>query len=79
MRKSLQDSNFSRAIVLGSEIGFLISLPLISFLLLGIFLDKKFNTFPLFLISSVILSLIVTIFNIYHLILPFLEKRPKIK
>lgn len=54
--------------------GLLIALPLIVFLLLGVFLDKKFNTSPIFLISLVFFSIIVTIVDVRRLVLPFIEK-----
>jgi len=63
------------AIGLGSQLGLAIVLPLILCLFLGIFLDKKFNTAPIFLITLVIFSIIVTILDVYYLILPFIEKR----
>jgi len=64
---------------LGLELGFLIALPLVIFLLLALFLDKKLQTFPVFLISGIIIGLIVSFFNIYYLVFPFLEKRSKKK
>jgi len=62
---------------LGLELGFLVALPLVVFLVLGVFLDKKFETFPIFLISGIIIGLILTFVDIRYLILPFLEKRSK--
>jgi len=75
----LMGSKFLYALSLGLELGFLISLPLVFFLILGIFLDKKFQTFPIFLISSIMLGLAATVVNIYYLVLPFLEKRSQKK
>ncbi len=75
----LTGSNFFYAVSLGLELGFLIALPLVFFLALGLFLDKKLKTLPIFLISSIILGLAATVINVYYLILPFLEKRSKNK
>jgi len=75
--KERDKSKFFYALSLGLELGFLIAIPLVIFLLLGVFLDKKFNTFPIFLISFIIIGLIVTFLDVYYLILPFLEKRSK--
>ncbi|MFA5742927.1 MAG: AtpZ/AtpI family protein [Candidatus Paceibacterota bacterium] len=69
-----QKKDFLYAVGLGTQMGLLVVLPMIAFLLLGIFLDKKFNTSPLFLISLVIFSIIVTIVDVRCLILPFIEK-----
>jgi len=63
------------AISLGLELGFIIVIPLILFLLLGVFLDKKSGTFPLFIIVFVFLGLISTVFEVRYLVLPFLEKK----
>jgi F0F1-type ATP synthase assembly protein I len=69
-----QNKNFLYALGLGTQMGLLVVLPMIAFLVLGVFLDKKFNTAPLFLISLVIFSIIVTIVDVRYLILPFIEK-----
>ncbi|MFA5249558.1 MAG: AtpZ/AtpI family protein [Candidatus Paceibacterota bacterium] len=69
-----QKKSFLYALGLGTQMGLLVALPLIVFLFLGIFLDKKFDTAPLFLISLVIFSIVVTIFDVRCLILPFIEK-----
>jgi len=63
------------ALTLGLEMGFLIVLPLVGFLLLGLFLDRKFQTAPIFLISFIVLSFGATFLEIRYLVLPFLEKR----
>ncbi len=67
-------SNFARTLVLGSELGFLIALPLIGCLLFGVFLDKKLNSFPVFILIAVLLGIALTIVSLYKLIIPFLEK-----
>ena len=68
-------ANFFYAISLGLELGFLIVLPLVVFLLLGLFIDRKFNTFPIFLILFIIGGMVATIFEVKVLVLPFLEKK----
>ena len=45
---------------LAFELGFIIALPLITFLLLGKYLDGRFNTNPFFKIAAVVLALTVT-------------------
>lgn len=74
-----KNNQFFRALSLGLGLGFLIVAPLVGFLLSGLFLDGKFNTTPIFLISLVILSLIVSFVEVRLLILPFLEKRSQTK
>jgi len=61
--------------VLGSELGFLIAFPLIICILLGIYLDKKLNTFPWILLGMVLMGIVLTVVNVYKVVIPFLEKR----
>jgi F0F1-type ATP synthase assembly protein I len=65
------------AISLGAQLGFVIAAPLVIFLLLGIYLDRKLGTMPLFIIIALLLNLVATFFEVKNLILPFLEKRSK--
>jgi len=67
------------ALSLGTQLGFLIALPLISFLILGLFLDKKFNTFPFFLILGIIFGIMNVFIETYYFLLPFLEKKVRKK
>lgn len=70
----MQKNKFYYAILLGTELGFLISLPLVSFLLLGFFLDKKLKTAPNFLIAGTVLGIIMSIIDFYYFLLPLLKK-----
>ena len=70
---------FFYAVSLGAELGFLIAVPLIIFLLLGLYLDRKLGTMPLFIIIALLLNSAVTVFEVKNLILPFLEKRSQNK
>ena len=67
--------NFLYALSLGMGLGLAVAIPLVAFLLLGLFIDNKFNTLPLFLIIFILLSLGVAAYEIRNIILPFLEKR----
>jgi F0F1-type ATP synthase assembly protein I len=67
-------SNFFYAIFLALQLGFLIAVPLIGFLILGVFLDKEFNSRPFLTILFIVVSLIFCFFEIRHYLLPFLEK-----
>lgn len=70
-------NNLARAMALGLELGFMIALPLVGFLLLGLWLDKKFDTMPLFVIVCLLAGFIGVFIEVKQLILPFLEKRSK--
>ncbi|MFA5009267.1 MAG: AtpZ/AtpI family protein [Candidatus Paceibacterota bacterium] len=67
-------SSVAKALILGSELGFLIALPLVGCLIFGVFLDKKLDSFPVFILVSVLFGIILTIVSLYKLIIPFLEK-----
>ena len=67
--------NMGTVIALGSELGFLIALPLVICILIGVVVDRKLDTFPLWLLVSVFLGIGLTVVNIYKIIIPFLEKR----
>lgn len=70
-------NQLARAMVLGLELGFLMAIPLIIFLLLGLWLDRKFDTMPLFVIVCLLAGLAVVFWEVKKIILPFLEKRSK--
>ena len=56
------------------QLGFLIIAPIGGFLLLGFWLDKKFNSSPFILIVGVILGVVITFYEIYHLLVPLIKK-----
>ncbi len=53
------------ALSLVTEIGVIISLPLVMFGLLGRFADKKFNSYPWFLLLGCVVSLAISSFLVY--------------
>ena len=53
------------SISLATDLGFIISVPLVGGALLGSFLDNKFNTSPKFTLSLIFLGVIIALFNIY--------------
>ncbi len=65
---------FFYALSLGWQLGFLVALPLLGFILFGYFLDKKFQTLPFLTLVGTILGVLITIYDVYYLILPFLKK-----
>ena len=66
------------AISFAWQFGFYIVIPIGIFLALGIFVDRYFHTAPLFLITGIVLSLVLTAYETYHLLLPLMEEeKPK--
>lgn len=68
-------NKFIYAVSLGIELGLLITFPLVVFLLIGIWLDRKFDTSPIFIILFVFLSLLATFLDVRYIVLPFLAKK----
>jgi len=70
--------NFGKVILAFSfawQLGIAISLILIGSSLLGLWLDKKFHTLPLFLRLSFFLGLLLIITQIYQWLLPILKDK----
>lgn len=67
--------NMGYVLTMGSELGFLIALPLIVCILIGVMIDRKLDTFPLWLLVMVFVGIALTVVNVYKIVIPFLEKR----
>ena len=78
---SKQDNQgkLAAAIALGSQMGFMIAISLVGFLLAGIWLDQKFGTMPLFTVIFVVASMFSVAAEMRYIILPILEKRSQNK
>jgi F0F1-type ATP synthase assembly protein I len=70
-----KDIKLGSIITLGSELGFLIALPLIICVMIGVVIDKKMNTFPWVMLLMVLVGMALTVVNVYKIVIPFLEKR----
>jgi len=57
------------------QLGFLVAVPIGGFLILGLWLDKKFDSSPIVLIAGIAFGMIVVIYEIYHLIIPLIDNR----
>jgi len=62
-------------IAMGSQLGLMIALPLIVCVLIGIMIDRKLSTFPFGLLASVFAGIVLTVVDVYKIVIPFLEKR----
>lgn len=65
------------AISLAFQLGFIIIAPLVGFIWLGALLDDVLETFPTFILTGLMIGLVVTVYETYHLLLPFMEKTKK--
>lgn len=62
---------------MGAGLGFVLALPLALCIFLGALVDSKLETKPIILVISVLVGIVLTILNLYKIIIPFLEKRSK--
>jgi F0F1-type ATP synthase assembly protein I len=56
------------------QMGFLVAAPLVILLLIGYWLDKSLSTGPLFVLTGVFGGLVVSAYEIYHLLAPIIGK-----
>lgn len=63
----------SYALSIAAQLGFLVVASLAGFIFVGIWIDSKFNSAPLFLIFGVIVGISVTIYEAYHMLTPLLK------
>ena len=61
---------FTYALSLAAQLGFLVVSSIGGFLLLGYWLDAKLSTAPWLLVLGIIVGIIVTVREAYHLIKP---------
>ena len=71
-----QENNFKTfyALSIAWQLGFLIAIPITGFLILGLLGDKFFKTQPLFLIIGLLTGIIITVYEVYHLLAPLITK-----
>lgn len=68
---------FSYAISLAAQLGFLTIASIGGFFALGMWLDHKLHTSPLFLIVGVFVGIVVTSYEVHHLIRPLITSQKK--
>lgn len=65
------------ALSLAWQLGFLIAVPLAGFMFLGFLGDKFLKTSPLFLILAIIAGLSITVYEVYHMLIPLIRNNGK--
>lgn len=68
-----------QVLTLGIKLGFTVAIPLLILLLVGRYLDKHFQTSPIFLLSGLLISLIFSFYGLYKLLNPLLKDLSKEK
>lgn len=62
------------AVSFALQLGFLIIAPIGGFMLLGLWGDRHFHTAPFLLIGGVVVGIIITAYEVYHLLVPLIKK-----
>ena len=65
------------AVSLITQIGVTVSIITVSFIGLGYYADGYFNTLPIFVIIGAVLSFALSMFAVYRLVLPVMDKAEK--
>jgi len=56
-------------------VGFFISTSIIGGVVVGLWLDSKFNTEPLLVVIGLLLGIAVAFYGVYEMLLPLLQKK----
>jgi len=56
-------------------VGFFISTSIIGGVVVGLWLDSKFNTEPLLVLVGLLLGIAVAFYGVYEMLLPLLQKK----
>jgi len=67
----------TNTIYLGMKIGLVMTLPLVGFLILGLWIDDRLDTFPVCSIGGIILGIVAGVFTVWKIIIPYLDKKFK--
>lgn len=62
------------ALAVAFQLGFLIVVPIGGFMLLGLWADKILKTGPFLLIAGALIGLSITVYEIYHWLIPLIKK-----
>jgi len=65
------------ALSIAWQLGFLIVAPILGFLLVGFWLDKLFNTKPIFMVIGLFVGVVVTIHEVHNLLKPFTKSQKR--
>ena len=75
-----QKNNFKifYALSLAWQLGFLIAISIGGFLFLGILGDKFFKTQPFLSFLGLVVGIVITIYEVYHLLIPLIKDKHRI-
>ena len=58
------------------QLGFLIAIPMVLLILIGLWLDNYFQTHPLFIVAGAVAGISLTVYEVYHHLHPLIHHRP---
>jgi F0F1-type ATP synthase assembly protein I len=61
------------ALSLAWQMGFLVTAPIVGFLVIGFFVDEYLGTQPVALLGGLVIGLVVTVYEVYHLLAPLIN------
>lgn len=64
---------FSYALSIATQLGFMIAASIGGFLALGLWLDGKLGTDPLFLLVGIVVGIVLTVYEVHHMIQPLIK------
>jgi len=67
------------ALSLAWQLGFIIAVPIGGFLFFGLLADRFFGTEPVLLVVGIFVGVIVTVYEVYHLLIPLIKDKDKDK
>lgn len=76
-RQPQKNIDFRAVALMGTEIGFLIAIPLMACILSGIYIDNILNMSPIATVLATFIGMWLVYIDMKYLILPILEKRKK--
>ena len=63
------------AISFAWQLGFIIAIPIAGFIFLGFIADGFLGTQPVLLITGFIVGVIITVYEIYHMLIPIIKNK----
>lgn len=73
-KKEKDKRSLVRGLSLVGELGFAISIPLVGGILLGVYLDRKFSSFPKLTLSFLFFGILVSFMNLFVIVREFTKE-----
>jgi F0F1-type ATP synthase assembly protein I len=67
-------ANALHALSVAWQLGFLVTVPLTAFLLLGIAGDRYFHTKPLLVLLGLLIGIVLSVYEVYRVLIPLMAR-----